>query len=142
MVSVEKPAARLVSMMEAAEASAARPLWARSLRSAPALKVLPAPVMTATLMSAVLADSLQRCHECPAEFAIHGIADCRAVEGDDGHVVSQIKKQRITVHNEAPRLPDDNASGVLWAAMAHRIFLESAAPQRSGSCVREHARAA
>src|SRR5262249_25568640 len=50
----------------------------------------------------VLADSLQHCHERTAEFAIHGSADCSAVEGDDGYVVSQIKKQRVTVHDRAP----------------------------------------
>jgi hypothetical protein len=49
----ENPTTPLAAMTDAADASAARPTWARSLRSAPALKVLPAPVMTAALMSSL-----------------------------------------------------------------------------------------
>lgn len=43
-------AKRCPEVRDAAEASATWPLWARSAQSAPALNVLPAPEMTATLL--------------------------------------------------------------------------------------------
>src|SRR5262249_52815436 len=64
----------------------------------------------------VRADPLQRFHERTAEFAVHGVADLSAVEGDDSHVVSQLKEQCVTVHDGPPLMDDDNTAGVLFSA--------------------------